>query len=218
MANEKILVLEAPWSDEIEDTQATRDIYASAETLLRTGTKPVRMIHRPLIGTTYVHDIEQFVGLDCNRRGFNLIILSAHGEVTRDEKGRRRVTRRRLTAFDGDIDLNQGIKSLGNRLSRSIIVLDSCELGESLADFRRRSKALGVVGFGEEVDWVDSSLFVLALLFKLHEEGVFNRQRISSIAQRAITDMIKGPYNSIANSLDVQTTFTRMEGVRRRGQ
>ena len=61
MANDKILVLEAPWSEDIEDTQATRDIYASAETLLRTGNKPVRMIHRPLIATTYTGDIERFV-------------------------------------------------------------------------------------------------------------------------------------------------------------
>ena len=31
MANEEVLILESPWSEDIEDTQATRDIYASAE-------------------------------------------------------------------------------------------------------------------------------------------------------------------------------------------
>ena len=51
MATEKVLTLEAPWSDGIEDTQATQDIYASAETLLRIGSEPVRIIHRPLISS-----------------------------------------------------------------------------------------------------------------------------------------------------------------------
>lgn len=63
------------------------------------------------------------------------------------------------------------------------------------------------MGFGEEVDWVDSSLFVLAMLFKLYEEGVFNLKRTSPRAQDVTTDMIKGPYGSLANSLDVLTTF-----------
>ena len=87
MANEKVLILEAPWSDDIEDTQATRDIYASAETLLRIGTNPVRIISRPLISTTYAQDIEQFVDLDCNRRGPNVVVLSAHGKVVKRNLG-----------------------------------------------------------------------------------------------------------------------------------
>ena len=214
MANDKILVLEAPWSEDIEDTQATRDIYASAETLLRTGNKPVRMIHRPLIAATYTGDIERFVGLECNQRGFNLIVLSAHGKITRDKKRRRRVARRRLTAFDGDIDLNQGVQCLRGRLSRSIIVLDSCELGESLGNFRKRSGAFAVVGFAKEVDWVDSSMFVLVMLFKLHEQGVFRLKRAMSSTEvtlshpeSVIIDMIEGPYASLAKSLGVKTAF-----------
>ena len=213
MANEKILVLEAPWSDDIEDTQATHDIYASAETLLRTGAEPVRMIHRPLIAATYAIDIERFLKLKCNRRGINLIVLSAHGNITRDKWGRRKVTRRHLTAFDGEIDLNDDIKHLRSRLSRSIIILDSCELGESIGAFHRRSKALGVVGFGQQVDWVDSSLFVLAMLFKLHEENVFNLKKKSPRAQKVITDMIRGTYKSVADSLHVKKAFSNATRV-----
>ena len=173
MANEKVLILEAPWSDDIEDTQATRDIYASAETLLRIGTSPVRIIHRPLISTTYVQDIDQFVGLECNQRGPNVIIFSAHGKVIRERGGKRRaVLHRSLSAFDGEIDLSTGIRPLHDKLSRSIVVLDSCEVGLTPKRFRTASGALAVIGFAEEVDWIDSSMFVPAMLFKLHQENV----------------------------------------------
>ena len=214
MANEKVLILEAPWSDDIEDTSATRDIYAAAETLLRTGDNPVRMIHRPLISTTYRNDIEQFADLDCNQRGPNVIILSGHGEVRKKRTGGRRVRQRRLTAFDGEINLSVDIRSLRDKLARSIIVLDSCELGKAVDKFQKLSGALGVVGFREEVDWVDSSMFVLAMLFKLHEEEVLSRKRAirstetrRSGAETVIMTMIDGPYASMAKSLGVRTAF-----------
>ena len=216
MANEKVLILEAPWSDDIEDTQATRDIYASAETLLRIGTDPVRMIHRPLISSTYVKDIKKFVDLDCNQRGPNVIVLSAHGRavIRKSRPKRRRVLQRRLTAFDGEINLSVGIRPLQEKLARSIIVLDSCSVGVTLNNFRKISGALAVVGFADEVDWVDSSMFVLAILFKLHQEDVLKlkRARPSTPARRSraetvITTMIAGPYASMAKSLGVRTAF-----------
>ncbi|MCY4609941.1 MAG: hypothetical protein OXD40_15320 [bacterium] len=178
MANEKVLILEAPWSEDIEDTQATRDIYASAETLLRIGPDPVRIIHRPLISTTYISDIKHFLDLDCNQRGPNIIVLSAHGKVVRKKRSsRKRIIQRRLTAFDGEVNLSSDIKPLRKQLARSIIILDSCELGVTLRKFHAHSGSLGVVGFAEEVDWVDSSMFVLAMLFKLHQERVLNLKR-----------------------------------------
>ena len=163
MANEKVLILEAPWSDDIEDTQATRDIYASAETLLRIGTNPVRIISRPLISTTYVQDIEKFVDLDCNKRGPNVIVLSAHGRtLNRRARGKRLRIKRQLEAFDGKINISKGIRPLQEKLTRSIIVLDSCSVGISPKEFRKRSGALAVIGFADAVDWIDSSMFVLA--------------------------------------------------------
>ena len=56
MANEKVLILKAPWPDDIGDTQATHGIHASATTLLRVGTNPVRITRHPLISSTYVQD------------------------------------------------------------------------------------------------------------------------------------------------------------------
>ncbi len=216
MSKEKVLILEAPWSVDIEDTQATtRDIYASAETLLGSGHAPVRMIHRPLISTMYLDDIEQFVELDCNQRGANAIVLSAHEKVVR--KRRKRKIQRRLTAFDGEVDVSSDVRPLKKKLARSVIVLDACELGVTLSSFRKHSGAHGVVGFAEEVDWVDSSMFVLAMLFKLHQEEVLNLKRARrstkatrSRAESVIIEMTKGLYASMARSLGVQTSFWRV--------
>ena len=233
MANEKVLILEAPWSDNIEDTRATQDIYVSAEMLLRSGAKPARVIHRPLISTTYKNDIKQFVELDCNQRGPNVIVLSAHGKVVRKtvkkhktvvkkQTSERRGLVRHLEAFDDDINLSRDIQFLRDKLSRSIVVLDACEVGVSLKNFRQISGALAVVGFAEEVDWVDSSMFVLAMLFKLHQGGVLSLKRAtrSTKARRSrveivIRTMIDGPYASMAKSLDVRTTFGRSSSLLR---
>ena len=121
---------------------------------------------------------------------------------------------RRLTAFDGEINLSRDIRSLHDQLARSIVVLDSCELGLTVGNFRAISGALAVVGFADEVDWVDSSMFVLAMLFKLHQEKVLSpkRARQSTRAKRSrtetvITTMINGPYASMAESLGLRTAF-----------
>lgn len=83
-------------------------------------------------------DIERFLDLDCNERGPNVIILSAHGEIVR--KGRSnggRRFQRRLSAFDGEINLSKDIRNLDSKLTRSTIILDSCELGANLQASRR---------------------------------------------------------------------------------
>ena len=162
----------------------------------------------------YLQDIEQFLDLGCNRRGPNVIVLSAHGNVVKKRSRKRLRFRRQLTAFDGEININKGIVQLKDKLARSIVVLDSCSIGVSLDKFRERSRALAAIGFADEVDWVDSSMFVLALLFKLHQESVLSMKRARSSTENTtsrtetvIAVMIKGPYASMAKSLGVQTAF-----------
>ncbi len=214
MAEAKVLILEAPWSGDIEDTQATRDIYMSAGTLLGIGAKPVQLIHRPLIEATYIDDIERFVELGCNQRGPNVIVFSAHGQFER--RKRKKKIRLSVTGYDGEFFLSgrDGIGRLQEKLARSIIVLDSCGLGQGLKKFREKSGALGVVGFAGDVDWVDSSVFVLAMLFKLHENGVLSLKRAQrsgdgrkSRAESVIETMVKREYASLAESLEVRTEF-----------
>ena len=143
-------------------------------------------------------------------------MLSAHGKFDIRKRGSKPklVIQRRLTAFDGEVDVGRGVRPLKEKLARSVIVLDACKLGLTLSNVRVLSGALGVVGFAEEVDWVDSSMFVLAMLFKLHQEDVFNLKRARrstdvkrSRAETVISDMIEGPYASMKDSLGVRTAF-----------
>lgn len=213
MANPKILLLEAPWSHDIEDTLASRDVYTSAETLLQMGDDPVRIITRPLLKATYLDDIERFVDLDCNQHGVNVIIFSAHGGRSFRKSARKGLTiRRELTAFDGDINLSGGIRELKGKLDRSLLVLDSCKVGLAIGKFQGVSGALGVLGFANNVDWVDSAVFILAVLFRLHESGALQStggggEPNGNTAKEAIAEMTSGPYASLASSLRVEDAF-----------
>lgn len=202
-----------PWSLDIGETQATRDIYTSTETLLRIGSQPVRIIQRPLVSATYLDDIEQFVELECNQGGVNIIIFSAHGSHTLLERGRHR---RELEAFDGDINISKGIRRLKEKLGRTIIVLDSCGVGEKVASFRRASGSLGTIGFTEDVDWIDSSVFILALLLRFQEDGIFhledvpgNTAELTSRPRETLKEMWKGPYKLFKRHLGIESSFAR---------
>ena len=215
MANEKVLIFEAPWSQHIAETRATKDIYTSAETLLQNSSVPVRIIQRPLVSSTYRKDIEDFAALECNQRGPNFIVFSAHGSFSqiRGKKGRR-IYRRKLEAFDGELNLSIGIQAVSAHLHRTIVILDSCAVGTEITSFYRASGAAGVIGFDENVDWVDSTMFILAILLRFHSEDVMGLERIRrttkktvSRAQRVLEGMTQGSWKSLAKSLGVQYYF-----------
>jgi hypothetical protein len=155
VAFEKMLVLESTWAEDAEDyirdSRSTARIYLSLESLLSLHDEPVLAIHRPLLAARYLTDIEQFVRLSANRRGPNVIVLSAHGSFRATAKGHRIVNRRRLHAIDGKLNPSQDIQSLRNLLRRTIFILDSCDVGTNVAAFRQRTGALGAIGFSKPV-------------------------------------------------------------------
>lgn len=208
MANEKILIFESAWSERIEDTRSTHEIYSSAETLLGLGPSPVRIIQRPLVSSTYLEDIEKFITLECNKKGLNIIIFSTHGYHTKTKTGKHR---RELESFDQEIiDISAEIRNVKGKLSRTIIVLDSCEVGKSMKSFRAAAQSMGAIGFTEDVGWVDSSVFILALLLNFQEAGVFDKkQRKASLsrAKRVIDDMLASTYSSLRVSLGIDSSF-----------
>ena len=202
MANEKILILEAPWSDDIENTKTTREIYTSAETLLRLGPHPIRIIPYPLVSATYRDVIKHFTNLQCNKHGPNVIVLSAHGSHTLSKENKNR---RHLVAFDGEINISREFRLLKGNLGRTIIVLDSCEVGTNIKSFRNASGALGVIGFTKDVSWVDSPVFILAVLLHFQEEGVFHLERDRNKTIRdTIKTMLEGMYKSFETSLGIE--------------
>ncbi len=212
MAYEKILILESTWAEDagnyISDSRSTARIYLSFESLLSLHDEPVFAVHRPLLAGRYISDIRQFVSLPSNLNGPNVVILSAHGSFSRVKKGHRLVNRRRMSAIDGEIRLSKDIHSLQGDLSRTIFVLDSCDIGSRVAAFRRASGALAVVGFSESVDWVDSAAFILALLLHLQSAGTFHAQRnLQKRIEHVINLMREGPYESLATALGLEVAF-----------
>ena len=209
MANEKILILESPWSDEIDRTQSTREIYTSAETLLRLGPRPVRIIQRPLVSSLYLDDIRNFVGLKCNKNRPNIIIFSAHGSKKLTRKNR---IRRTLTAFDRDVNISRDIRTLNGVLDRSIIILDACGVGDHIESFRRAAGALAVIGFKEDVDWIDSSVFVLAFLLYIHHYDVLvKKSKGNKRLLKAMKDMLTGAYKSFREPLGIEYSVAKNE-------
>lgn len=148
--------------------------------------KPIQIIQRPLLKCRYKEDITQFVNLPANRKGVNVIILSGHGKKKKLKKRGRILHSRKISAIDGNIPLSVEIKEISSELGRTILILDSCDIGKSLESFRKASGALGVIGFSTKVDWIDSVVFILALLFKYREKGVFSLERKSLIRPKGI--------------------------------
>ena len=207
-----MLLLEASWAEDdtnyISDSRSTSKIYASIETLLSLHKKPIQIITRPLLECRLEKDIIQFVNLEANRKGVNIIILSGHGEKEKRRKGSKTIHKRMISAIDGEINLSARISKLSSELDRTILILDSCNIGESLESFRKASGALGVIGFSKRVDWIDSVVFILCLLLKYQERGIFQLERKSSAgARKILEEMEKGPYSLLMEDLKVGYKF-----------
>lgn len=110
MAFEKLLILESTWANEeeyIADSRSTSKIYQSLESLLSLHKEPVNIIQRPLLASRFVKDIEQFVSLPANRKGPNIIVISAHGSHKKVLKQNKQKHRRIISAIDGNINLSR---------------------------------------------------------------------------------------------------------------
>lgn len=219
MSYEKILILESRWSDDIADTRSTTVIYRSLEALLSLQEKPVRIISLPLL-RSYPADISRFVELESNRRGPNVIIMSAHGRYRklRKKHGSRnvRIVEGHDGRFDIGIGLTRGFSGKRQSLGRSIFILDSCEIGKNIKGFLRASGAYGVIGFAREVDWIDSAVFIFAMLSKYQESGVFQLERArrnngyqTPLPEKILEEMEQGAYGAIMKELGVRYRFRR---------
>ncbi len=213
MAHEKILILESTWAleadDYISDSRSTARIYLSFESLLSRHDVPVFAVHRPLLASRYIEDIRQFVSLPANERQMNIVILSAHGTFTRIQKGDKKVNRRRLHAIDAEIKLSRDIHELKGELKRTVFILDACDVGARVGEFRKAANALGVIGFSQTVDWADSAIFVLALLLHIQTQGIFQKPESDAraLVRHLVDDLRQGTYKSLAKALGLEVAW-----------
>ena len=202
--NEKLLILEANWAEDdgdyLLDSRSASQVYGSLERLLANDDYPLTIIQRPLLKCRFKKDVEQFVNLESNKKGLNVILLSAHGALERDDC-------RELDAIDGRIDVSAEMKKLKPVLHRSIIILDSCGVGENIKSFLAASGALGVIGFSKTVDWVDSAVFVLALLCRLRAEGVFSMKKSAIRPRKVMEALEQSHYSQFFEVLGVEYEF-----------
>ena len=218
MKNTKVLIIEGPWSDRVDDNTSTTSFYSAAEQILSDGVRPIHVAKRPLIPSLYLRDIESFLDLPCNESGPNVIIMSAHGYIVRRKSSDRKGFRRAMSAFDGRINITKELPQLKEKLNRSVVVLDACNIGIKPLSLLDRCGAIAVIGFGKKVVWTDSSMFVLALLLKLQEARVFELRQVRELTsvrrpriERVINGMVEGVYSSLSVSLNVETAYRKKD-------
>lgn len=210
--NSKLLILESNWADDDDDylieSRSTAKIYSSIETLISLQNTPLQIIHRPLLANRFVKDIELFTSLEENQKGINIIILSAHGNFYQKQKNNKKKNCRQLFAYDGELNISTEIRKVSHLLSRTILILDSCSVGTNIKSLLKASNALGIIGFSKEVDWVDSAVFIFALLSKYQDEEVFSLMRKSPIRPKQILEKMKeSHYRLFFEELGIEYSF-----------
>ena len=213
MRNEKLLILESSWANDgqyISDSRSCSRIYRGVEALLSTQDIPILAVVRPLLACRFPKDIAEFVQLPCNQKGVNVVILAGHGRHEWVQNGGQKCHRRVVHAIDREINLSSEIRSIRDSLKRTIIILDSCEIGQGVAAFREASGSLGVIGFGHVVAWVDSAVLILAILLRFQEAGIFQMERLSPVRpSKVLKEMQAGPYGGLMKQLRVESDFKK---------
>jgi len=211
-----VLILEGNWGEErdyLTDSRSASRFYVALEDLFNIEEdRPIRFISRPLLKSKFAENIAEFVSLTKRKMGGAVIILSAHGAQVRHKGKRRRV----LQAIDGDLNLSVQITKLDCSLEKIVLILDSCEIGEGLDSFQKNANALAVIGFQQSPDWLDSLVFILALLQKLATKNYFSKKtNLKQAAKKAIESMKKSPYDKLTEHLEVEVAPKEMWHARK---
>jgi hypothetical protein len=211
MRNEKLLILESSWAEDgqyISDSRSCSRIYRGVEALLSTQDLPILTVVRPLLACRFPTDIDEFVQLPCNQKGVNIVILAGHGRHKWVKIKGEKVHRRLIQAIDQEINVSRAIRPIRANLKRTIFILDSCQIGQGVRGFRQAGGSLGVIGFAETVDWIDSAVFILALLLRFQDGGVFQMERMSPVRPRKVLKEMKaGPYRDLIKHFHVESSF-----------
>jgi len=207
----RILILESNWSEDedyLTDARNASTLYSAIQMMTSGTGYPIVPITRPLLAERFTEDLRSFASL--SSAGPNLVVLSGHGRLDKLRRKGGVRNRRVLLGYDGEINISTEVRELAREgaLGRTIFLLDSCEVGESPEGFRKAAQALGVIGFDSDgVDWVDSAVFIVALLLKFAEHGVFHMGRVGKRHRHVYEELVGGPYSGLAESLGASASF-----------
>ncbi len=153
---------------------------------------------RCLLAATLLAECRSFLCLPENQRGVNLLLFSTHGEWLEDG-------RRCLAAADRLLLLEVALQPLRPHLSRTLLVLDACQVGRELPQLCQTFGLLGAVGFAGTVNWTASSAFILSLLRQWVAAEVLHLRRASSRRPaQVMAHMQAGSYAPLMQQLGVQ--------------
>ena len=103
-----------------------------------------------------------------------VLYLAFHGSSEGDESG--------LSVDDGHMDIDELAKIMAGRCAYRVVYFGCCWTlnvdDEKLSSFLRKTGAMAICGYKEEVDWVESMAFDLLFLGKLQWETLRRRDNM----------------------------------------
>ncbi len=204
---EKILILEADWratpNAPPSQSQRATPLYCSA---FQHSSLIPRC--RDLRASTIANECRTFLRLAENQRGANFILLSSHGEFLASGQ-------RALAATEQTIVLEPLLHHLRPLLSRTLLILDVCQIGQALPSLCQHSGLLGVLGFQARVNWTASSIFILSWLRHcVAAEILLMRRASSQRPAKLLAQMQNGDYAKLARQLAVQAAWKHQQKCR----
>ncbi|MDD4889191.1 MAG: hypothetical protein PHU85_04620 [Phycisphaerae bacterium] len=155
-----IYCIEAEWSSQATDRTSVAPLLE-----LLSQVCGIRSYHRDAVNADAA---EVLLARWCQKkfRAYPILWLACHGKEGEILFQDGRATNGRMT-------IDQIEKVLQGKCRRTVIYFGSCSVldlnGNRWQRFLRRTEALAVCGYCEDVDWVDSSAFELLLLTQLQE-------------------------------------------------
>ena len=194
-----ILMLEGDW----RQTHSVTRIYKA---LSQAPDCSVQLASHPLKTEDCLQHMTAFLRSPEGRSGPNVIILSGHGVL--QENGDCP-----LLAHDGPLHMQQLI-TLSPLLKRTLLILDTCHLGEQVTELHQQLGTLALIGFKQRVNWTASSIFMLGLLRRFQAAGVFEMRRASAARPMHVFERFcQGDYQKLAVQLGVTGVFGTKKGA-----
>ena len=99
--------------------------------------------------------IRQFIQ-QCPPQQYAILLLSGHGKIEQQ--------RRLLWMQHSYIDIVAFLAALNLDFSRTLLILDACEIGRRPPEIQQQLGCAGILGFQHRVNWQAASIFIIQVL------------------------------------------------------